>query len=1302
MSTVRHALESPVFEALGWALVHFVWQGAVLAGLMAVLLVLLRSASSQIKYLVQCSVLSLMAACPLVTWWVGASSHAGTVTAIVVDAAGPVMQTSMHVLTGSNGAQDKAEVLDSRGRANDTSAAPLARSLNSTAPAEAAMPWTDRVQREVRPVLPWMVALWLLGVVLLSLRLLVSWRIVQRLKRFAVTPAAPALQLRLKDIALRMRVSRPVKLMESALIEVPTVIGWLRPVILIPGSILTNLTPLQLEAVLAHELAHIHRHDYLVNLIQTAIETLLFYHPAAWWLSTMIRNEREHCCDDLAVSLCDDRVTYVVALAAMEELRNSPALTVAATGGSLLDRVRRIAAIGMDHRTSRLIDRWPVALLSLMTLIGVLIVSMTWSLASPDEEAANAVPGVAQLPGGKVVEFVAEPKTISNDAPANIKQAELDQFSKQLREIAPSDWTVERCERAFRLLGPQVGEGQIRASILLWFDDVSIASSDLDKRDRTLPRIGVLDNTRVGRCYVIRNRESYIWDFVPDVRKIEPVDHIAKAGLIDSEVTDALWFDAAFVRDVEVGPDGRRLPILSHREPVDFGITAVTKFLVVGKLPDHEKAVTDEEKEVALRHFQSLKELQLDARRHEVTIISVAEFETYAQQVMKDGRGAPTRWIKDPNQIQPPECLTTGENLVLVPIAAEPVDRGAADTVSEPPPLEFRFAAQPANSNVGPRVPADFDKRHYPDNTSEGQAAAQDTGFVWMKLANPKDHSLSLPLEADRGADVRVALLADSPQHALLWDGTWSVDKFAVVADEETGGQFSFQMKLNDAGGAALLALTKSHLNQQLAIVINGEIITAPTIVTEIGREFVITGNFTRQQANNLAKTMVATRGDSEVSAENGIAGLFGRLIQRSRLELLRKLQSAAESERDRPSVENRSSKFSGPPLDRKVAVHFKRTPLIEVLTHICQAAELKLELDATALKFAGYTRNMAVTIDVDNITLRDALTRVLKPYNRLSFTLDGEQIFVSDRQRVEARKGATAKINPNGEIVGRLVDAVTGKPVEGATIACGAVLNDSRRGGGANTLTDADGRYRMAVPSPGIYNVWLKKFDTNPQMTAAADDGVLVEAGKAATADLRLVAGRKVAGKVIHADGKPFADVSVGCYSAARPHSGGIQSFKTRADGTFEFFLPAGRACIYVSQQVKDADGELLGARVYVNVSATGDPEPITLALQPSSAKFGDPEWLRRSTPGTQIVRREGNQNVSGTVVDEAGNPVAGAKVFRHDGPLVPTDDKGEFHIDTSKGTQFVMYAFAPGYHIWTGAPTSGDVLKIVMEPKQ
>src|SRR5213075_1678041 len=137
-----------------------------------------------------------------------------------------------------------------------------------------------------------------------------------------------------------MRLRRAVKLVESAAVEVPAVISWLRPVVLLPASTLTGLAPKQIEMVLAHELAHIRRHDFLVNILQAVVETLMFYHPAVWWMSRRLRIERENCCDDLAVAVCGDALQYARALTRLEELRGGPRIALAANGGSLLTRVR--------------------------------------------------------------------------------------------------------------------------------------------------------------------------------------------------------------------------------------------------------------------------------------------------------------------------------------------------------------------------------------------------------------------------------------------------------------------------------------------------------------------------------------------------------------------------------------------------------------------------------------------------------------------------------------------------------------------------------------------------------------------------------------------------------------------------------------------------------------------------------------------------------------------------------------------------------------------------------------------------
>ena len=220
--------------------------------------------------------------------------------------------------------------------------------------------------------LPVLVLGWLCGVAALTLRLISGWLWVQRLKSHGASPAADGWQHIVARLSRRLHIAHHVRLLESTLVDVPTVIGWIKPVVLLPASALAGLSPQQLEAILAHELAHIRRHDYLVNLLQTLVETLLFYHPAVWWLSRRIRVERENCCDDLAVSLCGDPYTYAKALADLEELRGAARpqafLAMAASGGSLVQRVRRL--LGAPSHAGRA-PGWLAGSATILVMLGI-------------------------------------------------------------------------------------------------------------------------------------------------------------------------------------------------------------------------------------------------------------------------------------------------------------------------------------------------------------------------------------------------------------------------------------------------------------------------------------------------------------------------------------------------------------------------------------------------------------------------------------------------------------------------------------------------------------------------------------------------------------------------------------------------------------------------------------------------------------------------------------------------------------------------------------------------------------------
>lgn len=291
-------------NTVGWTLVHFVWQGAGIAALLGAALRALRNSSAQARYMAAMAAMLLMLASVSATLVYLDSSDAPALSNA------PVSQTSIAAPAG--------KVAD---RAVETSS------------------WRDRMAG----YFPVLVYLWIAGVMALSIRSLGGWVVTQLWKRRNVRLAEAFWQESLARLAKRLAISRTVSLWESATAHTPAVIGWIRPVVLLPASAISGLAPGQIEALLAHELAHIRRHDYLVNLLQTAIETLLFYHPAVWWVGRQMRAERENCCDDLAVGVCGDALVYARALTELEKIRiATPRLVMAANSGSLLQRVRRL------------------------------------------------------------------------------------------------------------------------------------------------------------------------------------------------------------------------------------------------------------------------------------------------------------------------------------------------------------------------------------------------------------------------------------------------------------------------------------------------------------------------------------------------------------------------------------------------------------------------------------------------------------------------------------------------------------------------------------------------------------------------------------------------------------------------------------------------------------------------------------------------------------------------------------------------------------------------------------------------
>ena len=303
MNHLADWLSPATSRLLALALLHFLWQGAALAALAYLVMAVCRSAAT--RYVGAVIVLVLMVSAPVATFF--------------------LLQVREH--DGTPASSIEAEVA-SAGRAV----------LLAEAPAK-----HKRAPKENAPVyFLWLVEAWFAGVMLLSLRSAGGVLVVERLRRKESTPVSEELLELCLSLERRMGMTRVVRYCQCVRLDAPAVAGWIRPVVFLPMTALTGLSAAQLEAVIAHELAHIRRFDAFVNLFQIAVETLLFYHPAVWWLGKQLRAERENCCDDEAVALCGSPVTYAQALRHMAEWQVAPSLAMAANRGPLAARVARL------------------------------------------------------------------------------------------------------------------------------------------------------------------------------------------------------------------------------------------------------------------------------------------------------------------------------------------------------------------------------------------------------------------------------------------------------------------------------------------------------------------------------------------------------------------------------------------------------------------------------------------------------------------------------------------------------------------------------------------------------------------------------------------------------------------------------------------------------------------------------------------------------------------------------------------------------------------------------------------------
>jgi uncharacterized protein (TIGR03435 family) len=344
---------------LGWTLVNSLWEGVLIGVIYGIARTSIGSRKAQSRYGLACAALLLVITTPVATFCLAGSA------ALNQD---PLVDQLLNAQTP--GSAHSASVMVLPG--GPTSA-------------------------ERNQIIPWIVVAWLTGAIVLQVRLLGASLAAARMRSRFVGPAPAAWQTAVDQLGARVRVSGPVKLLVSAIVQVPTVIGWLRPVILVPTGALLGLPADHIEALLAHELAHIRRRDYLVNILQSIVEALLFYHPVTWWISGDIRRERESCCDDTAVAISGNTLTYVNALASLASSRSALCQSaLAANGGLLTDRVARL--LGASRKNTHFLPGPGIAAAAALLATACFLFGQA-AAVRPSFEAASVKPNNEANPG---------------------------------------------------------------------------------------------------------------------------------------------------------------------------------------------------------------------------------------------------------------------------------------------------------------------------------------------------------------------------------------------------------------------------------------------------------------------------------------------------------------------------------------------------------------------------------------------------------------------------------------------------------------------------------------------------------------------------------------------------------------------------------------------------------------------------------------------------------------------------------------------------------------------------------------
>lgn len=348
MNLIRYFAGLPWVEPLGWTLIHFLWEGTLIGMLAWIILRVAHFAAPKIRYAVGLGAMILCVAAPVSTFVILAKpfAHGSSEPRVLKNAAveGELSQQPLQAQ------RDSGEGTFSTGKPH---AKLQVGSVGAPQPSQKQLDGSSLDQWIRWNVASWGVGLWFFGVLLKALQLAGGWCRIQqwRCRSESAHGSTAWVQDLFESLAERIGQASGVRLLLSRELSSPLTLGFLRPVVILPFSIVSGVPKECLEAILLHELAHIRRHDYLVNLLQSAVEVVLFYHPAVWWIGKELRQIREECADRLAADLGSGPIGYAKALTLVEEFRTQGiAPAIGADGGSLLVRIKRL--FGMQQPES--------------------------------------------------------------------------------------------------------------------------------------------------------------------------------------------------------------------------------------------------------------------------------------------------------------------------------------------------------------------------------------------------------------------------------------------------------------------------------------------------------------------------------------------------------------------------------------------------------------------------------------------------------------------------------------------------------------------------------------------------------------------------------------------------------------------------------------------------------------------------------------------------------------------------------------------------------------------------------------